>query len=187
MGLFGKRKKDRIRGTARVVGLNWPPHDATHTRLVADVVVEAPGIPAFAMEYKKMVVSISKWPAVGELLPALIDPDDPHDIEVLWDEVVTGDERSRQRAEQLAAALRGEVTPTGADADTINVDAATIFANPVVTPGSGVVGITVVASQSDADPVERLDKLAKLHAAGVVDDAQFAQLRDQILGQSGLD
>jgi hypothetical protein len=44
----------------------------------------------------------------------------------------------------------------------------------------------VVASQSDADPVERLEKLAALHASGIVDDAQFAALRDQILGQAGL-
>lgn len=42
------------------------------------------------------------------------------------------------------------------------------------------------ADQSDADPVERLEKLAKLHAAGIVDDAQFAQLEAQILGQAGL-
>ncbi len=50
-------------------------------------------------------------------------------------------------------------------------------------PGS----VNVVASRSDADPVERLEKLARLRDAGVVDHAQFEQLRAQILDQAGLD
>ena len=52
-------------------------------------------------------------------------------------------------------------------------------------PPSG--GVNVVASRSDADPVERLEKLVRLRDAGVVDQAQFEQLRAQILGQAGLD
>jgi hypothetical protein len=46
--------------------------------------------------------------------------------------------------------------------------------------------VQIVASQSDADPVERLEKLARLHDAGIVDQAQFELLRAQILGQAGL-
>ena len=56
-------------------------------------------------------------------------------------------------------------------------------APPAGPPG----GVKVAASQSDADPVERLEKLARLRDAGVVDQAQFEQLRAQILGQAGLD
>ncbi len=50
----------------------------------------------------------------------------------------------------------------------------------------------VSASDSGGDTVERLEKLekleklAKLHASGIIDDAQFAALREQILGQAGL-
>lgn len=44
----------------------------------------------------------------------------------------------------------------------------------------------VSASDSGGDPVERLEKLVKLHASGIIDDAQFAALREQILGQAGL-
>lgn len=44
----------------------------------------------------------------------------------------------------------------------------------------------VGASDSGDDPVERLEKLAELHASGIIDDAQFAALREQILGQAGL-
>ena len=44
----------------------------------------------------------------------------------------------------------------------------------------------VSASDSGGDPVERLEKLAELHASGIIDDAQFAALREQILGQAEL-
>ena len=46
---------------------------------------------------------------------------------------------------------------------------------------------SVYATQSNRDPVERLEKLGKLRDAGIVDEAQFQQLRAQILEQAGLD
>jgi hypothetical protein len=206
--VFGRRKKDWIRGTARVVGLNRPPHAATHTRLVADVVVEAPGIPAYATEYKEMVVSISKWPGPGAVLPVRINPKDHNDLDVLWDDVKTGDEVSREQAERMAEAMRTRSDPTGWSSPgspgvspEASVDAAIVdtlrqmFPDAQVTIGSDVpatpagasdVRPTVVASQSSSDPVVRLEKLAALHASGIVDDVQFAALRAQILEQAGL-
>ncbi|MFT4128082.1 MAG: SHOCT domain-containing protein [Gordonia sp. (in: high G+C Gram-positive bacteria)] len=47
--------------------------------------------------------------------------------------------------------------------------------------------VSVVAGQTGADPVQRLEKLAGLRDAGIVTDDQFAQLRAQILEQAGLD
>jgi hypothetical protein len=207
--VFGRRKKQWLRGTARVVGLNRPPHAATHSRLVADVVVEAPGLPAYATEYKEMIVSIAKWPGPGEVLPVLVNPKDPHDLDVLWDEVKTGDEVSREQAERLAEAMRSQSDPTAGASPTMpgaapaaTVDAAIVdtlrqmFPDAQVTIGSeapaapaGVPTVrpTVVASQSTSDPVVRLEKLAALHASGIVDDVQFAALRAQILEQAGLD
>lgn len=58
---------------------------------------------------------------------------------------------------------------------------------PAGPPPAGPGGVNVVASQTGADPVERLEKLARLRDAGVVDQAQFEQLRAQILDQAGLD
>jgi hypothetical protein len=207
--VFGRRKKDWLRGTARVVGVNRPPHAATHGRLVADVVVEAPGLPAYATEYKELVVSISKWPAPGEVLPVLVNPKDHHDLDVLWDDVKTGDEASRERAEQIAQAMRAQSDPTGwsspgnpVAAPDGSVDAAIVtslqqmFPDAQVTIGTEAPAAhtgdqdgrpTVVASQSATDPVVRLEKLAALHASGIVDDVQFAALRAQILEQAGLD
>jgi hypothetical protein len=170
--MFGRRKKDWLRGTARVVGVTRPPHAATHGRLVADVVVEAPGLPAYATEYKEMVVSVSKWPGPGEVLPVLVNPKDHTDLDVVWDEVKTGDEVSRERAQQMAEAMRTRSDSTGRSSP----------AGPGAVPE-----VTVVASQSTDDPIVRLEKLAALHASGIVDDVQFAALRAQILEQAGLD
>jgi hypothetical protein len=207
--VFGRRKKDWLRGTARVVGVTRPPHAATHGRLVADVVVEAPGLPAYATEYKEMVVSVSKWPGPGEVLPVLVNPKDHTDLDVLWDEVKTGDEVSRERAEQIAEAMRTRSDPTalsspagpgavpGAGVDAAIVDTlrqmfpeaqVTIGSEvPSAPPGGSGLPPTVVASQSTDDPIVRLEKLAALHASGIVDDVQFAALRAQILEQAGLD
>ena len=57
----------------------------------------------------------------------------------------------------------------------------------MAAPVIGTAGVTVVANQSDADPVERLAKLGKLRDAGIIDDAQFRQLRQQIMDQAGID
>jgi hypothetical protein len=203
--VFGRRKKQWIHGTARVVGVNRPPHAATHSSLTADVVVEAPGLAPYATEYKELVVSISKWPSPGSVLPVLVNPKDHTDLDVRWDEVKTGDELSREQAERLAEALRSGNTQTGltsmpgshvsAETDVV-AQLLRMFPDAQVTVGSespappdtaSAPGLPrVVASHSDADPVERLEKLAALHASGIVDDAQFAALRDQILGQAGL-
>ena len=203
--MFGRRKKDWLRGTARVVGVTRLPHAATHSRLVADVVVEAPGLAPYATEYKELVVRISKWPVPGEVLPVLVNPKDHTDLEVLWDEVKTGDEVSKEQAERLAETLRSGMTQAGsssmtgssvsADSDVVSQllrmfpDAQVVVGSESPAPPDAVSDEgrpRIVASQSDADPVERLEKLAALHASGIVDDAQFAALRDQILGQAGL-
>jgi hypothetical protein len=190
------------------VGVNRPPHAATHSSLTADVVVEAPGLPAYATEYKELVVSISKWPGPGEVLPVRINPKDHHDLDVLWDDVKTGDQVSRERAEQMAEAMRAQSGPSGRSspaglgtAPDASFEAAIVnslqqmFPDAQVTIGSDVpaapaggsdVRPTVVASQSSSDPVVRLEKLAALHASGIVDDVQFAALRAQILEQAGL-
>lgn len=202
MGLFRKRKDDWPRGTAHVVSVNRLPRSGTSTSLRADVVVQAPGIAPFPTEYKELVVSISKFPAPGTVLPVRINPNDYHDIDVLWDEVPTHHDVARQQAAQLAATMRagdenpsGQQTPTPSDAPPgagdivrlvqhLSPDAEVHIGTP---PAAGPPTVNVTASNSDADPVERLEKLAALHANGIIDDTQFAALKAQILGQAGLD
>ncbi len=203
MGLFKKRKDHWIIGTARVVSVNQLPRSGTSTNLRADVVVEAPGVQPYAMQYKELVVSIKKFPDPGTVLPVRINPDDHTDIDVLWDDVPTHKDLARQQAEQLAASLRGQPLPpppgtlaTGAGSVPSGVedivqqihrlypDAQVQYGAP--PPMSAPPMVKVTASDTGGDPVERLEKLATLHANGIIDDAQFAQLRTQILGQAGL-
>jgi len=167
MGLF--KRKERLRGSARVISTSVPAHNATYSNITMDIVVEVPGVPAYAHNYRKSIMAVSKWPSPGMVLPVTVDPDDPGDVEVPWDEVPKNSEVAKLQAEQMAALLRG-----GQMAD----------AGPTVATSGQ---FDVVASQSSADPVERLEKLAKLRAAGIIDDNQFAQLRAQILEQAGLD
>jgi hypothetical protein len=196
VGLFGK-KKELARGTARVVSVNAAPH-ATHSSLKMDLVVEVPGIAAYAHEYRKRVMAIAKWPSPGQVVPVMVDRNDHDDVDVLWDEVPTGAVLAKQQTEQMAAFLRGEQVHDPAETSAVGdlvtslqrmfpdatINVGDDMSTPtVVTPGQ----FNAVASQSNADPVERLDKLAKLRAAGVIDDDQFAQLRAQILGQAGID
>jgi hypothetical protein len=171
MGLFGRKKQERLRGTARVISRSDAPYNASHSSLTMDLVVEVPGVPAYAHNYRKMVVAVSKWPLPGAVLPVTVDPDDHDDVDVPWDDMPRNSQVGKLQAEQVAALLRGENVP--------NID-----------PTDAALAsstINVVASQSNADPVERLEKLAKLRAAGIIDDHQFAQLRAQILEQAGLD
>ena len=211
MGLFGRKRKDGVRGTARVVSSSQPPH-ATHGSLRMTLVVEAPGIPAYSHDYSKFAVRVDKWPQPGDVLPVEVDPDDHGQVEVLWDDLPTVRDAARQEADQLAALLRqqqgqgpapGAVPGGPGVADmvgqlqqmfpgaTVNVGGAPVDAGVPPPPGSGpgtpIPPVNVVADRSDADPVERLEKLARLRDAGVVDQAQFEQLRAQILGQAGLD
>ena len=216
MGLFGRKRKAGVRGTARIVSLNHAPH-ATHGSLRATLVVEAPGVPAFTHVYKKFGARVDKWPDPGDVLPVEVDPAGPTEVEVLWDDLPTARERAAHQAEQLAAQLRQQqaqpgLGPSGGlppDAEAAGLgdmvaQLQQMFPGAVVNvgtepapgpPSSGTEapgpppsgGVNVVASRSDADPVERLEKLARLRDAGVVDQAQFEQLREQILGQAGLD
>jgi hypothetical protein len=224
MGLFGRKRKAGVRGTARVISVKHAP-DATHGSLRMTVVVEAPGVPAFSHEYKKFGARVDTWPDPGDVLPVEVDPDDHGEVEVLWDEIPTTRDAAAQEAEQLAAFLRQQqdggvghppsgspgAMPAGPDAsglaDMVSQlqqmfpgAVVNVGTEPVDPGGAGVPPspsppsppappdrVDVVASQSAADPVERLEKLARLRDAGVVDQAQFDQLRAQILEQAGLD
>ena len=50
MGLFGRKRNNGVRGTARVVSTTAPPHNAAYGSLRMTIVVEAPGIPAYTHE-----------------------------------------------------------------------------------------------------------------------------------------
>lgn len=187
MGLFGRKRRGAgVRGTARVVSCSRAPQ-ASHAPLHMNVVVEAPGIPAYSHEYRKFGVRVDKWPQPGEVLPVEVDPADPRSVEVLWDELPTTRDAAKQQAERMAAMLRQQ--PQGQPAlEGMAGMVEQMFPGAVVsTGGEAPPPMRVVAGQSDGDPVERLAKLAQLRDAGIIDDTQFEQLKAQILDQAGLD
>lgn len=196
MGIFGRKRQAGVRGTARVISTSHAPQ-ATHGSLSMNIVVEAPGIPAYSHSYKKFGARVDKWPSPGDVLPVEVDPTDPERVEVLWDDLPTGRDAARQQAEQVAAMLRqqqeGQQPGVPPEAGDIVSQLQQMFPGAVVNvEGGGEVQpppppVQIVASQSTADPVERLEKLARLRDAGVVTEAQFAELRTQILTQAGLD
>jgi hypothetical protein len=207
MGWFKRNKADaaRVQGTAQVVSTSMPPNAATHGSLSMDLVVQAPGIPAYAHEYKKLIMSVAKWPWAGTVLPVTIDPNDHDDVDIDWDAIPSNSERARERAEQIAEMARGAgaggtggAMTAGAQDDLI-AQLTQMFPGAEVTVGPGgapggpaqppptIGGVTVVASQSGGDPVERLSKLVSLRDAGIIDADQFEQLRCQIIEQSDLD
>ena len=103
--------------------------------------------------------------------------------------LVAGRARSVTRSSPASAEAGLDVTIEAAIVDTLRQ----VFPDAQVTIGSDVAAVpgadarpTVVASQSSTDPVVRLEKLAALHASGIIDDVQFAALRAQILEQAGL-
>ncbi len=198
---FGRKQRGpgRVRGTAQVIAATRPPHAATHGNVSATLVVELPGTPAYQTAYSKLVCRVSKWPSPGRSLPVSVDPRNLHDVEVLWDEVPTGDELGRQQA----AAVVDHLNALGPDAAGRSPTDDVVSRIQQMFPGAQVhvegsapappagpappPQTSVVASQSSGDPVVRLEKLAQLRDAGVVTQEQFEQLRAQILDQAGLD
>jgi len=195
MGLFGRKRRDenRIRGTARVVSCSRPPHAAIRGTLQMTMVLEAPGLPAYSHEYRKLAVRVDKWPSPGQVLPVALDPTRPGDVDVLWDEMPTIHDAAKLRADQMAAMLRGQAAGPGQAPGGVVEQLQQMFPGANVTvagnvpPPGGTPPVQVVAGRAGGDPVERLAKLAQLRDAGIVDQAQFEQLKAQILDQADID
>jgi hypothetical protein len=200
MGLFGMRRHGSVRGTARVVSASRAPNAAFYGRLVMDLVVEAPGVPAYSHDYRKLLVRVAKWPTPGDVLPVEVDPTDLSRVRVMWDEVPTNADAARERAERMAARVRqrhGHASANGPPPSTgeaVDPEVATIvdrlqqvFPDGVIKVNGTPVDTWATPRRSDTDPIERLDTLVRLRDTGVIDETQFARLRAQILEQSGVD
>ena len=117
MGLFGKRMKDPVRGTAHVTGSSLPPH-ATHGNCRMTLVVQAEGMEPYSVEHHSLVTPVSKWPHAGTTLPVTVDRANPEKVKIEWDEVTSGDEDAAARAEAMVQRLQSggasEVPPEAA-------------------------------------------------------------------------
>lgn len=147
------------------------------------LVVELPGVAPYAWSHREMTVRMRSWPQPGMMLTVLVDVANDHRLTVLWKEVPDHGDVGRAQAEQLAGMLRA-AGPSAAPSS----DSSPPPPPSALPPDSAGVasGVQVVAGNSTGDPIMRLERLAQLRAAGIVDEEQFVQLRAQILQQAGL-
>ena len=117
------------------------------------LVVAAETVPATAVA-QHTPVHRSRWPAPGMTLPATIDRANPSNVRIEWDEVPDARARARQRAERNATPERaGRRRPRNRPKDRFD------------------------------DRMRRLEKLARLHAAGELTDAEFAEQERKLFGR----
>ncbi|MEW6583628.1 MAG: SHOCT domain-containing protein [Actinomycetota bacterium] len=114
MGLFSRKFKDPVRGTAQVVSATMPPESATSGNCRMTLVIQAEGIPAYTHRHHNLITPVTKWPWPGEVLPVEIERADHEKIRILWDEVTTHEARGLAEAEQMARAIRDGGAAQGA-------------------------------------------------------------------------
>jgi hypothetical protein len=156
MGIFFRRVPNGVRGTAQVVSATGHEDRATKQRCRMQLVVQAEGVEATAVEHA-CLVSVDRWPQPGARLPVLVSRDDPSRLKVLWDEVPPHGDTAKADAEALAARLRGEqAAPSPSD-------------EPQPDP--------------ELELLERLERLADLHASGALTDDEFDTAKARLLDQ----
>ncbi|HCT77316.1 MAG TPA: glyoxalase [Micromonosporaceae bacterium] len=80
-------------GTVHVVKVSDPPLTTDFGRCEMQVLVDAPGHPGQTVVIRDPRVPVTKWPDVGETLPALVSLADVRRIKIQWDKVGTYGER----------------------------------------------------------------------------------------------
>jgi hypothetical protein len=199
VGLFSRRPKDGVHGTAQVVAASHYRGDGVYQNCAIQLVVTVEGIAPYSAEVHQLVPG-KKWPQPGMTLPVTVSRSDPQQIKIDFDGVPTGAERARLMAEQQAAIMRGESPPTGFGMGAPGVQF--VGGSPADLPpeklaaleqmlgmdldGDGAVGAAQTQSAAPVDDsaddrLGRLERLAQLRASGALTDAEFAAEKQRIL------
>lgn len=211
MGLLGdwfggKRIKEPVRGTAQVVSCSmW--HGGTTGNCNFTLVVKPEGMEPFAREYA-CLVSVKKWPSPGQVLPITVDRRDPQRMRIEWDEVPEAGETSMAEAEAIARALgaQGGAGPASDVIGALQAGGANVAGPIVIQQDSrtldasspegmaildslkargldltGLAGSVQVHDSGEGDIAEKLEKLARLHTAGVLSDEEFEQAKQRVI------
>ncbi|MBE2315258.1 SHOCT domain-containing protein [Solirubrobacter sp. CPCC 204708] len=102
-----------------------------------------------------------QWPQQGMTLPVTLDRADPTRLKVEWDELPTAQELIQQRTEAMLSGGLPGVT----------------MGQPLVIDLRGQ-----PAQSNGGDQVDRLERLAALHASGVLTDEELAAAKAKLLG-----
>ena len=162
--MFGKGKKEKAanlmasgaKGIGTVVSVQdtgMTVNDNPRVQMVFRI-EPLDGSPAFEAT-KKKVVSRVEVPRSGDRYPVWYDVQDPS----TWAYATISAEEGREQIRQLF----GDV------------------ANTLTGFGSGVAA--PAAAPAAPDPIEQVKKLAELHEAGVLSDAEFAAKKAELLSQ----
>jgi hypothetical protein len=76
------------------------------------LIVRGEGVAPTAVEFEGLVHR-KRWPQPGMMLPVTVDPANPQNVSIEWDEVPDSRDRSRANAEAMAAMMRGEGAAAG--------------------------------------------------------------------------
>lgn len=191
MGLFSKLKGGGggVRGTAQVTSCSQY-QDGIYSRCRMQLIVQAEGVAPTAVEFEGLVHR-KRWPQPGMMLPVTVDPADPQNVSIEWDEVPDSRDRSRANAEAMAAMMRGEGAAVGGlgGAQVINLSGGQLTEEQAaklrmlgIDPGA-VQGAAAPAPKPEPDDqLAKLERLGALRASGVLTEDEFQEQKRRLLG-----
>jgi hypothetical protein len=188
-----------VRGSAQVVACSGYRGRAIWQQCHIQLVVQADGVAPTAVDVEALVHR-DRWPMPGMTLPITVDPTNPENLRVEWDEVPSSRDRSRLTAEALAAAMRGDTSggitaPLPGGATVVNlsgtdlsqlseekkaklrmlgIDPNALAAAQGAPPAPG-------AATTEEDRLARLERLAKLRDQGALSHTEFEAEKHRIL------
>lgn len=203
LGLFRRKPKDGVRGTAHVVSSTAHGARAAYQNCRLNLVVQAEGMQPYSVEHSQMCPA-SKWPQPGTVVPVVVSRKDPTHLKIDFDAMPDAADVARQRAEQQAAMLRNlgaaggggagmlsgaafagspQVTIVGGTAADIPPDkrAALEQMLGVDLDGDGTIGGAPDGPAGSDDRLVQLERLAHLHATGALTTAEFEAEKRRLL------
>ena len=192
MGLFSKLKGGGggVRGTAQVTSCSQYQGRAVYSMCRMQLIVQAEGVAPTAVEFEGLVHR-KRWPQPGMTLPVTVDPANPQNVSIEWDEVPDSRDRSRANAEAMAAMMRGEGAAAGGfgGAQVINLSGGQLTEEQAaklrmlgIDPGA-VQGAAAPAPEPEPDDqLAKLERLGALRASGVLTEDEFQEQKRRLLG-----
>lgn len=199
MGLFGdivrsRRIADPIRGSARVLERQEYLGQAASQSCEMQLEVTPDGGQPYALTYRT-VVGMTHWPEPGQVVPVTIDRGHRNRLRIEWDEV----KPHRVHVGVAPEAVQPAPPPAPAPPPIAAPAPAPVAEPDVVSPLPGQPAVLVPeplpapipapapAAEPEGDDgidarLERLERLAKLHEAGVLTDAELEAEKRRVLG-----
>lgn len=112
MGLFSRRIKDGVSGTAQIVSCTAHDGEGHSQNCRLNLVVHIDGVEPYAADAHQMAPR-KKWPQPGWSVPVIVSRSDHTRVKVDFGAMPTNSDRARQAAEQ--AAMAGPGTPPASD------------------------------------------------------------------------